>query len=82
MEEGTTVGTRAMPVGPVRRLRRRVFVRGRGSKRFFLGLSLSSSFLSLLLELAGGPPSMPGGTFPIVCVNLDDVKRRKGAEII
>ncbi len=53
LEEGTT-----------RRLRRRLVVRGRGSKRFFLGLSSSPSFLSLLF--AGGPPSIPGGTFPIV----------------
>ena len=57
------VGRRATPEGPVRRLRRCV-VRGRGSNRFFLGLS---SFLSSLLLLgAGGPPSIPGGTFPMV----------------
>ena len=60
------MGIRAMPEGPVRRFRR-VVVRGRGSKRFFLGLlgSFSSSFLLLLL-LAGGPPSIPGGMLPIL----------------
>lgn len=59
------MGTRAMPDGPARRLRRWL-VRGRGSKRFFLGLSSSPSFLSLPLLPAGGPPSIPGGTFPMV----------------
>lgn len=57
------MGTRAMPEGPVRRLRLFWVVRGRGSKRFFF--FSPSSFLSLSLLEAGGPPSIPGGTFPI-----------------
>lgn len=62
------MGMRAMPEGPVRRFRRFWVVRGRGSKRFFF--FSPSSFLSLSAPpLAGGPPSIPGGTFPIVsCV--------------